>query len=215
MPNLFDKAQEEMIRLDLLARDIRDPSVLQAMRKAPRHCFVPRKSINRAYEDSALPIDEAQTISQPYIVALMTQLANLNPDSKVLEIGTGSGYQAAVLSEITPHVYSIEVLPSLSKKAQIILKEQGYNNIQFLIGDGYDGWPEVAPFDAIISTAVSSHIPRPWVRQLKEEGRIVMPLEERGTQWLIKAIKRGDQLDIEKVTEVRFVPLTGKAKENR
>lgn len=209
----FDKAIEEMIRLDLLERNIQDPSVLRAMRKVPRQYFVSPRDRSKAYTDSALPIDLEQTISQPYIVALMTQLAKVQPNSKVLEIGTGSGYQAAVLAEITPHVYSIEVLPELSQKAQQILKELGYNKIHLLVRDGYDGWPEEAPFDIILSTAVSDHIPKPWGDQIKEGGRIIMPLREHNTQWIIVATKQAGKLDIEKTIEVRFVPLTGKAQE--
>ena len=162
---IHNERREKMVKTQLAARDIADPLVLEAMRKVPRHEFVDARLKNDAYNDSPLGIGEGQTISQPYIVALMTQLLELTGEEKVLEIGTGSGYQAAILAEIAKEVYTIEIYESLSLKAQNLLYGLGYNNIKFLIGDGYYGWEEEAPFDAIIVTCAPDHVPPPLLEQ--------------------------------------------------
>jgi len=192
---------------------VRDERVLEAMRAVPRHAFVPDGSPARAYGDYPLPIGHEQTISQPYIVALMTELLRLGPDSKVLEIGTGSGYQAAVLAHLTPHVYTIEIVEPLGRRAMRILKEQGYNQVHCRIGDGDLGWPEAAPFEWIIVTCAADELPQPLWDQLKPGGRIVIPVGGPGQiQRLEVIIKTADgKREQETITWVRFVPMTGKA----
>jgi protein-L-isoaspartate(D-aspartate) O-methyltransferase len=202
------QARGRMVAEQLLARDIRDPAVLRAMGRVPRHEFVPARSRSLAYADTPLPIDEGQTISQPYIVALMTQLLGLTGTQRVLEVGTGSGYQAAVLAEITPHVYSIEILPGLAKRADERLRRLGYAGIRVRAGDGYQGWPEAAPFDAILVTAGATHVPAPLVAQLREGGRIAIPVGEPwGVQELILGTKVEGGLRTQTIAPVRFVPL--------
>ena len=188
------------------------PRVLEAMRRVPRHRFVPTESANLAYRDEPLPIGSGQTISQPFIVALMTELARPAPDKTVLEIGTGSGYQAAVLAECFDRVFTIEIIPSLGRRATGLLDELGYDNVQVRIGDGYDGWPEEAPFDAIVVTAAPSTIPRPLMEQLAEGGRLVIPVGDR-SQDLMVLTRHGDDYQRKLVTGVLFVPMTGKAQE--
>jgi protein-L-isoaspartate(D-aspartate) O-methyltransferase len=194
---------------------VTDARVLAAMRAVPRHEFVPRAMRWRAYEDTPLPIGEGQTISQPYIVALMTELLALRPGDKVLEIGTGSGYQAAVLAELTPHVFSIEIVPQLYERARSVLADLGYTTIRTRLGDGFDGWPEEAPFHAIIMTCAIDEVPDPLWRQLAPGGRLVLPLGDRSsTQDLVVLTKDaagGRQL--RRVVPVRFVPTTGKAQQ--
>ena len=168
--------RNEMVRTQIQARGVRDPRVLQAMREVKRHLFVPGESAEDAYEDYPLPIGEGQTISQPYIVALMTELLELQPDDKVLEIGTGSGYQAAILSRLAREVRSIEIVPSLAETAGKRLDLLGYDNVHLRVGDGYKGWPDEAPFDAIIVTAAPPEIPQALVDQLAEGGRMVVPV---------------------------------------
>lgn len=187
---------------------VRDPKVLQVMRKVPRHLFVPKHLRLIAYRDSPLPIGKGQTISQPYIVAFMTEALELTPDDKVLEIGTGSGYQAAVLAELVSAVYSIEIVPSLGKHAAQVLKEQKYDNVNVRVGDGYRGWPEEAPFDAIIITAAPPRIPQPLVDQLKEGGRMILPLGSR-SQDLILLTKEKGKVTSKNLLPVIFVPMTG------
>jgi protein-L-isoaspartate(D-aspartate) O-methyltransferase len=178
------------------------------MGKIPRHRFVGPSWAGQAYNDQPLPIEEGQTISQPYIVALMTQLLELKGPEKVLEVGTGSGYQAAVLAELVKQVYTIEILPGLAKSAAARLKALGYANVEVRAGDGYQGWPERAPFDAIIVTAGASHIPAPLIAQLKEGGRLVIPVDvAAGYQELLQCRKERGQLSRKIIAPVRFVPL--------
>ena len=194
-------------------RPVRSEAVLQAMRTVPRHAFVPDRYQGQAYADRPLPIGFNQTISQPYIVGFMTELLELNSTSKVLEIGTGSGYQAAVAAELANAVYSIEIIEELGEDAERLLKELGYANVHIKITDGYDGWVEHAPFDAIIVTAASSHIPPPLIKQLKPGGRLVIPL---GSPWraqqLVLLTKQEDgTIKSQGLMAVRFVPMLGKA----
>ena len=199
-----------MVAHDLRDRDIADEAVLQAMGKVPRHLFVDPGQSHQAYADSALPLRQGQTISQPYIVALMTQSARLQPSDTVLEIGTGSGYQGAVLAEIVRQVYSIEIIESLADEARARLRRLGYNNIEVKHGDGFLGWREHAPFDAILVTAAAPKIPQPLVDQLREGGRMVIPLGTgRFSQDLMVLTKTGDGLIKKFVTGVIFVPMTG------
>jgi len=206
---VFSKAREEMVKTQISKRGIKDDRLLQAMLKVERHKFVPEEIQKFAYIDRPLPIGEGQTISQPYIVALMTELLKLDSDEKVLEIGTGSGYQAAILAELVREVYTIEILEPLAKKAEKLLQELGYENITVKCGDGYLGWEEYAPFDAIIVTCAPPHIPQPLIDQLAEGGRMVIPV---GTNWQeLKLIeKQNNQIKIIDTVPVRFVPMTGK-----
>jgi len=168
------RKRQDMVEYQLKGRDINDPKVLQAMITIPRHQFVDQRIIESAYNDSPLPIGEGQTISQPYIVALMTQLLELEGDEKVLEIGTGSGYQSAVLAEIASEIYTIEIYRSLSEKSRLLLNELGYDNIHFKVGDGYYGWEEHAPYDAIIVTCAPDHVPPSLISQVKDDGGIIV-----------------------------------------
>lgn len=204
----FKPLREKMVETQIKARGVKDPRVLSALLKVERHLFVPKEFHSSAYSDQPLPIGEGQTISQPYIVALMTELLELKGDEKVLEIGTGSGYQAAILAELAKEVYSIEIVESLATAARKLLQELGYHNIQVRAGDGYLGWPEVAPFDAIIVTCAPDHIPKPLIEQLKEGGRMVVPV---GTysQELKKIVKRSGKIETTDILPVIFVPMTG------
>ncbi|HHI97526.1 MAG TPA: protein-L-isoaspartate(D-aspartate) O-methyltransferase [Thermodesulfatator atlanticus] len=208
-PDIYQKARERMVNTQIAARGIRDPRVLAAMRKVPRHLFVDEALKDQAYGDYPLPIGEGQTISQPYIVALMTEALELKGPEKVLEVGTGSGYQAAILAELARWVYSIERYPSLAQRAKRILEKLGYHNVIIKVGDGTKGWPEAAPFDAIIVTAAGPKIPEPLIAQLKDGGRLVMPVGDEWSQYLIKVTKRGDELIKENLGAVRFVKLVG------
>ncbi len=192
---------------------IADKKVLEAMRTVPRHAFVPEAMSRHAYRDGPLPIGHGQTISQPYIVAMMTELLGLSENSKVLEIGTGSGYQAAVLAQLTPHVYSIEIVKPLAEKADEALREQGYSGVQRRQGDGYFGWKEAAPFDAIIVTCAAGHTPAPLWDQLKTGGRLVIPVGGPfEVQRLVVLEKTPEgRRKSRTITEVRFVPMTGEA----
>ena len=203
---VFSRMRTEMVERQIRARGIKDERVLQAMLKIPRHEFVPLAEKLLAYTDGPLPIGHGQTISQPYIVALMTELLELQPQDKVLEIGTGSGYQAAVLAEIAKEVYTIELLEPLYHEAKKRLEGRGYHNIYFKLGDGTKGWPDAAPFDKIMVTAAGLKIPEAFVQQLKEGGRLVIPLGEK-EQVLMLGYKKGDRLETQEVTPVRFVPL--------
>ena len=199
-----------MINRDLRARGIKDERVLAAMDAVPRHLFVPDKLRASAYEDRPLPIGGGQTISQPYIVALMSELLDLKPSDHVLEIGTGSGYQTAVLARLAGSVSSIEILPSLSEQAQKVLSALNFRNITLKVGDGFYGWEERSPFDAILLTAAAPRIPEPLWRQLRENGRLVMPLGDPGKgQRLIRARKAAGKAIIEDLSDVLFVPLRG------
>lgn len=196
-----------MVETQLVSRGISDKAVLEAMRKVPRHLLVPEKIRDYAYDDRPLPIGEGQTISQPYIVAFMTEMIKVNPEMKVLEIGTGSGYQAAVLAEIVKEVFTIEIFEGLGKRASRDLQNLGYENIQVRIGDGYKGWPEEAPFDAIIVTAAPEEIPQPLIDQLKEGGRMVIPVGQVGRiQQLILGEKKNGKFRTRNVSSVQFVP---------
>lgn len=205
----FTEAREKMVEEQLQGRDISDPRVLSAMAKVPRHYFVPQEYLDQAYADHPLPIGYGQTISQPYIVALMTQHLALQPGEKVLEIGTGSGYQAAILAELTDQVYTVEIIEPLGQRAAAILKELGYN-VHSKVDDGYYGWPEHAPFDTIIVTAAPDHVPQPLMRQLKDGGRLVIPVGPPGfyqTLWLFE--RKGEQFQSTNLAGVRFVPMLG------
>ena len=201
-----------MVEDQLLGRDIRNERVLAAMKKVPRHLFVPDAYAAMAYEDTPLPIGEGQTISQPYIVALMTQEINPRPDDKILEIGTGSGYQAAVLSELVHEVYTIELIGDLGRRAAEVLTRLGYSNVRCRIGNGYLGWPEAAPFDAILVTAAANAVPPLLVEQLKPGGRLVMPLGPHGgIQDLVRLDKNPDGTTrTTSIIPVQFVPLVNK-----
>jgi len=208
----FTALRERMVADQLRARDIKDERVLRAMLKVPRHDFVPPGIIGSAYDDTALPLALGQTISQPYIVAYMTQVLQLKGSERVLEIGTGSGYQAAVLAEIVPEVYTIEILDELTERAQSILGSLGYRNIRFRTGDGYQGWPESAPFDCIIVTAAPDHVPQPLIDQLKPGGRMIIPVG-RFEQDLVLVEKGESGVTRRSTIPVRFVPMTGKAQQ--
>jgi protein-L-isoaspartate(D-aspartate) O-methyltransferase len=203
-----------MVASQIEPRGVEDPAVLDAMRSVPRHVFVPEALRGEAYRDGPLPIGHRQTISQPYIVALMTELTRPDPSMKVLEIGTGSGYQAAVLAECVGQVFTIEIVPELGREAATRLEELGYANVHTRIGDGYDGWSDEAPFDAVIVTAAPSEIPGPLLDQLKVGGRLVIPVG-RGSQDLVIVTRTADGYDRRSVTPVRFVPMTGKAEGER
>lgn len=204
-----------MVETQLKARGIKDSRVLKAMGQVQRHRFVPPPLQNQAYGDHPLPIGEDQTISQPYIVALMTELLALKGPEKVLEIGTGSGYQAAVLAELTQEVYTIEIIPSLALRAKDLLPRLGYTNVTVKSGDGYLGWPEKAPFDAIIVTAAPDHIPQPLIDQLKEGGRLVLPIGTYPYQVLKKGLKKSGRLLLTDNIPVLFVPMTGEGVRQR
>lgn len=199
-----------MVDEQLISRGISDRRVLGAFLKIERHKFIPAELRTSAYADFPVPIGEGQTISQPYIVALMTECLGLTGKEKVLEIGTGSGYQTAILAELAKEVYSIERLPGLTKKAEDILKELGYANIKIKCADGSLGWPEAAPFDRIIITAASPQIPLPLSEQLKENGRMLLPLGETFSQVLTQIEKKDNKLSVVQVCACVFVPLVGK-----
>ncbi|MGB4568668.1 MAG: protein-L-isoaspartate(D-aspartate) O-methyltransferase, partial [Dysgonamonadaceae bacterium] len=192
---------------------ITDKKTLKAMEAVPRHLFVPEEYQNRAYEDGPLPMGYGQTISQPYIVAYMTELLNVGPDDVVLEIGTGSGYQAAVLSRIVKKVYTVEIIEELGLAAKERLKALNYDNVEVKIGDGYYGWEEHAPYDGIIVTAASEYIPPPLIQQLKDKGRMIIPVGSPfSVQNLMLVEKSGDKIKTKSLIPVRFVPLTRKNK---
>jgi protein-L-isoaspartate(D-aspartate) O-methyltransferase len=199
-----------MVREQIESRGVSDPRVLAAMRKVPRHEFVPEHLAEAAYEDHPLPIGYGQTISQPYIVALMTELLRLTPKAKVLEIGTGCGYQTAVLAEIAAEVYSVEIIEPLAKESADRLQRLGYKNVHVRRADGYLGWPEQAPFDAIVVTAGADHIPPPLVEQLKPSGRMVIPVGEPHGEQSLLLVQTGPSGEVitRNVTAVLFVPLT-------
>jgi protein-L-isoaspartate(D-aspartate) O-methyltransferase len=208
----FKIKRQKMIEADIRGRGIKDRKVLDAMSKIERHLFVDKAFRDRAYNDHPLPIGEGQTISQPYVVALMTEALKLKQTDKVLEIGTGSGYQAAVLAEIVSEVYSIEIRETLVEKSKKVLNTLGYRNIRIKHADGYYGWEEDAPFDAIIVTASANHIPAPLIKQLKEGGRLIIPLGSTVYfQMLTLATKKKGELEIDQMGSVAFVPMTGQA----
>jgi protein-L-isoaspartate(D-aspartate) O-methyltransferase len=206
----YSEVRKKMVKDTIRMRGIDDEEVLAVMEKVPRHEFVPEEYLNQAYEDHPLPIGYGQTISQPYIVALMTQLLKLKHGEKVLEIGTGSGYQAAVLAELTDEVYSIEIIKELAEQAEEKLKRLGYTNVEVKQADGYYGWEEHAPYDAIIVTAAPDHVPQPLVEQLADGGRLVIPVGPPGSyQTLWQVTRQGDEVVSKNITGVIFVPLTG------
>jgi protein-L-isoaspartate(D-aspartate) O-methyltransferase len=207
--DLYRLARERMVETQIKARGLKDERVLKAMLKVPRHLFVDEALRDQAYGDFPLPIGEGQTISQPYIVALMTEALELKGNERVLEIGTGSGYQTAILAELALWVYTIERFQALLERAKKVLKELGYKNISFKLDDGTLGWKEAAPFDAIIVTAASPDIPPPLVEQLAEGGRMVIPVGDEFSQTLIKGVKRGGKLHTKALEPVRFVKLVG------
>jgi protein-L-isoaspartate(D-aspartate) O-methyltransferase len=207
----FDAARARMVEEQVAARGVADERVLSAMRKVPRHEFVPEERRESAYEDRPLPIGYGQTISQPYVVAAMSEILRLDGSERVLEVGTGSGYQAAVLSVLAREVYSIEIVEPLATRARDDLARLGYANVHVRFGDGYRGWPEVAPFDAIILTAAPDHVPEPLVAQLAAGGRMVLPLGS-WSQDLVLLTKDGEgEVHRQVLFGVRFVPMTGEA----
>jgi protein-L-isoaspartate(D-aspartate) O-methyltransferase len=213
-PEEMRRRRAEMVGRQIADRDIGDTAVLEAMSSVPRHLFVPENLQDRAYGDFPLPIDAGQTISQPYIVALMTELLELEGQQRILEIGTGSGYQAAVLSELVEEVYSMEIKEILYRQATERLQRLGYTNVRTRHGDGYYGWPEEAPFDGIIITASVDHVPPPLLGQLVDGGKIVLPLGHPFSfQNLVVVTKDGQDVRLRQVTGVLFVPMTGKAME--
>ncbi len=194
---MYAADRERMVKEQLEKRGIRDPRVLEAMRQVPRHRFVPPENRHLAYADGPLPIGEGQTISQPYIVALMSQLLQIDAREKVLEIGTGSGYQAAVLAHLAEIVYTIERYASLAQKAEAKLRELGIDNVHVHVGDGTKGWPEEAPYDGIIATAGSPEVPRPLLEQLSDEGRLVLPVGRKRGQVLERWVRQGERYERE------------------
>jgi protein-L-isoaspartate(D-aspartate) O-methyltransferase len=203
----FKAQRERMVREQIEARGIKSSEVLDALRKVERHRFVPKRYRLQAYMDYPLPIGAGQTISQPYVVALMTEVLDLDSSKKVLEIGTGSGYQAAVLAEICRGVYTIEIIESLGKKAEGLFSQLGYSNVRVRIGDGYQGWKAFSPFDGIIVTCAPSHIPEPLKEQLAEGGKMVIPVGGRQIQELVLLVKEKGQVKEQSILPVRFVPM--------
>jgi len=208
----FTDMRKEMVERQIIARGVKDPLVINAMKNVPRHLFVPKGDEQYAYKDEARSIGLGQTISQPYIVAFMTEELHVKPGDRVLEIGTGSGYQAAVLSQIADTVYSIEIIEELAENAKKVIAELNYNNIVIKQGDGYLGWPDKAPFDAIIVTAAPPTIPPPLLEQLKTGGRMILPVGKY-VQELVVVSKNESGHTMDSVLPVRFVPMTGKVQE--
>jgi protein-L-isoaspartate(D-aspartate) O-methyltransferase len=206
------QARERMVAEQIEARGVKDSLTLAALRRVPRHLFVPEASRAQAYDDHPLPIGHEQTISQPYIVAFMTEALRLHGGETVLEVGTGCGYQAAVLSTIAARVYTIEIVPPLAQESARRLSALGYANVHVRAGDGYAGWPEEAPFDAIIVTAAAPRIPEALKTQLKDGGRLIVPVGEE-SQELVVVVRRGNAYEERRVLPVRFVPMTGRVRE--
>jgi protein-L-isoaspartate(D-aspartate) O-methyltransferase len=203
----YEPARIRMVKTQIMDRGLSNTAVLDAMKKVPRHLFIPKEYESEAYNDYPLPIGYGQTISQPYIVAYMTDIVRPTSRKKALEIGTGSGYQAAILAEIVEKVYTIEIVPELAKEASERLKKYGYKNVECKFGDGYKGWPEHAPFDIIIVTAAAENIPQPLIDQLAENGRLVIPIgAPSAVQELILVTKRNGKPEQKRLTFVRFVP---------
>jgi protein-L-isoaspartate(D-aspartate) O-methyltransferase len=206
------RAREAMVETQIKARGVRDPMTLAAMREVPRHEFVPAAGRREAYEDHPVPIGYGQTISQPYIVGFMTEALSLRGGERVLEIGTGSGYQAAVLARIASFVYTIEIVEPLARESAERLARLGYGNVQVRSGDGYLGWPDAAPFDAVMITAAAPRVPEPLKQQLKDGGRLIAPVGDE-SQELVLVTRRGEAFDERRVLPVRFVPMTGKVRQ--
>lgn len=207
--DMYEEKRKAMVEDQIIARGITDAATIRAMKKVPRHQFIPEEYQGLAYIDGPLLIGYNQTISQPYIVAYMTEVLNPSKGKKALEIGTGSGYQAAILAEIVDNVYSVEIIPELAENARKELDQLGYTNITIKQGDGYKGWPEFAPFDIIIVTAACDHIPQPLIEQLAENGKLVIPIgEPRQVQKLVLVVKKNGKIKQEMLTFVRFVPFT-------
>jgi len=204
----YQKIREEMVARQIEARGVKDRRVLAAMRKIPRHLFVPEEYWDEAHSDDPLPIGLEQTISQPYIVAVMTELLALSPKHRVLEVGTGSGYQTTLLAELAGEVYSLEIVPELGKRAADLLTSLGCKNVWIKIADGYNGWPEMAPFDSIIATACAEELPQPLLGQLKSGGRLVAPLGSEREQYLYLFTRTEEGVVKKRSVPVRFVPLT-------
>lgn len=214
----FERQRISMVEAQLKERDIVDPKVLKVMTEVPRHLFVKKTLWNHAYKDFPLPIEEGQTISQPYVVAFMTQVLQLTGSEKVLEIGTGSGYQAAILSKVAKDIYTIEIRPKLAESAVQKLKELKFLNVTVKSADGYFGWKEFAPFDAIMITAAVNHVPPPLMKQLKTGGKLILPLGSTDffqTLTMITKGQKGEPPTVEHLMGVRFVPLVGKAEEEK
>jgi protein-L-isoaspartate(D-aspartate) O-methyltransferase len=208
--------RQAMVEHDIKGRGVNNSRLLQVMARVPRHLFVSERYRWQAYDDHPLPIAEGQTISQPYVVALMTEALHLKPSDRVLEIGTGSGYQAAVLAELVQSVYTVEIRKPLADSAAKLLAELGYRNVRVRYGDGYFGWEEAAPFDAIIVTTAANHIPPPLIRQLKDGGRLILPLGSTVySQNLTLVTRKGERLNVEQLGSVAFVPMTGEVQKRR
>ena len=210
-PSEFAAQRQQMVQRQLVTRGVNDQRVLAAMAKVPREEFVASESRTASYEDRPLPIGYGQTISQPYMVAFMTEQLRLKPSDRVLEVGTGSGYQAAILAELVSEIYSIEIVEPLAKNAETTLQRLGYKNVHLKIGDGYKGWPETAPFDAIIVTCAPDKVPQPLVDQLKDGGRMIIPVGNRFAQELYLLEKKNSQLKQSVTLPVRFVPMASEA----
>jgi len=211
-PSDFAAQRQQMVERQLMTRGINDQRVLAAMAKVPREEFVTQEARSASYEDGPLPIGYGQTISQPYIVAFMTEQLRPKPSDRVLEIGTGSGYQAAILAKLVSDVYSIEIVEPLAKNAEAILQRLGYKNVHLKIGDGYKGWPDAAPFDAIIVTCAPDKVPQPLIDQLKDGGRMVIPVGDIFAQQLYLLEKKNGQLKQSATLPVRFVPMSSEQK---
>jgi protein-L-isoaspartate(D-aspartate) O-methyltransferase len=208
----FARAREEMVATQIAARGVRDEKTLAAMRSVPRHEFVPPAGRREAYGDHPIPIGHGQTISQPYIVAFMTEALSLHGGERVLEVGTGSGYQAAVVARIAAEVFSIEIVAPLAEESAERLRRLGFDNVHVRAGDGYLGWPEAAPFDAVIVTAAAPRIPEPLKEQLRDGGRLIVPV---GEEWqeLVLLTRHGERFEERRVLPVRFVPMTGRVRQ--
>lgn len=215
-PEAYRVEREKMVDQQIAARGIHHQATLDALKRVPRHLFVPRNQVGNAYRDSPLPIGYGQTISQPYIVAYMTEIIDPKPDQTILEIGTGSGYQAAILAEIVNQVYTIEIIPGLAEASKVLFDKLGYVNIQVKTADGYYGWEDAGPFDAIVVTAAAEYIPPPLIAQLKDGGTMIIPV---GTPFLVQQLmlveKKQGKISTKNLMPVRFVPFTRGQEEDK
>ena len=212
-PDPFVAARQRMVKRHLEGRGIKNPRVLEAFRTVPRHLFLPPETARHAYDDESIPIGEGQTITPPFDVAFMTEALDPKPTDKIYEVGTGSGYQAAILSRLVKDVYSVEIKEKLGQRAAKVLKSVGYTNVHTKVGDGYAGWPSEAPFDAIIVTCAPEKVPPPLVEQLKEGGRMVIPLGDRFNQTVYYMTKKKGKLTGRELRPTLFVPMTGRAQQ--